>query len=167
MVRLYLPPKPTTPMETQTNPTVRRDIDGALKDTVFLCQKTDVSVKIEPITGPTAIDNKEEGKQTLFPGGKYQHVVTGVKGERYGIPETTFREYVEDPEVPGYYHKPATGSPVLLGIRLYCKVTLHREDWPHSGEPGGVMIIKAPQDFYCIGWEEFKMTYDILPEQTP
>ena len=74
-------------MDIQTKPTVRRDIDAALKDTVFLCRKKEVSVKIEPITGPTMIDNKEEGQQTLFPGGKYQHVVTGVKGERYGLLE--------------------------------------------------------------------------------
>ena len=154
-------------MDTQTRPTVRRDIDAALKDTVFLCRKTEVSVKIEPIDGPTMIDNKEEGRRTLHPGGINQYVVTGVKGERYGIPESVFREYVEDPEVPGYYNKPIANSPILLGIRLYCKVTLHREDWPHSGEPGGVMIIKEPEDFYCIGWEEFKMTYDILPEPTP
>lgn len=153
-------------MDTQTNPTVCRDIDAALKDTVFLCRKKEVSVKIEPITGPTMIDNKEEGQHTLFPGGTYPYVVTGVKGERYGIPASTFREYVEAPEGSGYYHKPAAGSPVLLGIRLYCKVTLDREDWPHSGEPGGVMIIKAPEDFYCIGGEEFKLTYDILPEPT-
>lgn len=150
-------------MATQPKGTVRRDIDAALKDTVFLCYKTDVSVKIEPLTGPTEIENPEEGKQTLLPG-KYQYVVTGVKSERYGITEAVFREYVEDPEVPGYYHKPPENSPVMLGIRLYCKVTLDREDWPHSGEPGAVMIIKAPNDFYCIAWEEFKLTYNIVPE---
>lgn len=149
-------------MTIQSSDTVQRNIDAALKDTVFLCHKTDVSVRIEPITGPTEIDNPEEGKQTLLPG-KYQYVVTGVKGERYGIPETTFAEYVEDPEVPGHYHKPLEHTPILLGIRLYCTVTLDREDWPHSGEPGAVMIIKAPDDFYCIAWEEFKLTYDILP----
>ena len=145
---------------------VTRNIDAALKDTVFLCYKTDVSVKIDPLTGPTEIDNPEEGKQTIEPG-KYQYVVTGVNGERYGIKEAVFREYVEDPEASGYYHKPAKNSPVMLGIRLYCKVSLDREDWPHSGEPGAVLIIKAPNDFYCIAEEEFKLTYDIVSEMTP
>ena len=153
-------------MDSPTKPTVRRDIDATLKDTVFLCQKTEVSVKIEPITGPTMIENPEEGRQTLYPG-KYQYVVTGVSGERYGITESSFREYIEDPETPGYYTKPLAHSPVVLGIRLYCKTTLDREDWPHSGEPGAVLIIKAPDDFYCIAPEEFRLTYNILPEPTP
>ncbi len=153
-------------MEIQKKTTICRHIDAALQDTVFMCRKIEVSVKIEPLTGPTEIDNPEEGKQTLVPG-KYQYVVTGVSGERYGLPESTFREYVEDPNTPGYYYKPSSQSPVVLGIRTYCKVTLDREDWPHSGEAGSVLIIKGPNDFYCVAEDEFNLTYEILPEDTP
>ena len=153
-------------MEMSERNTVCRHIDAALANTVILCRKKEVRVKIEPLTVPIVIDNPEQGEHTLEPG-KFQYVVTGVTGERYGIPETTFREYVEAPDAPGFYYKPADQSPVLLGIRLYTKVTLHREDWPHSGEPGGVMIIKNPDDFYCIAAEQFALTYDVLSEDTP
>ncbi len=68
-----------------------------------------------------------------MPAGHY--IVTGVKGERYGIEPAVFAEYEPVEGRPGYYVNPLTGPPVMA-FQLAFPIDVYRPDWEHGGKAG-------------------------------
>jgi hypothetical protein len=90
----------------------------------LLYRKLPVPVAIEPVTEAGTIETLE-GSQEVSPDNPLTaYIVTGVKGERYAIPQTVFETYQPVEGRLGFFAK--SSNVIVDAIQVDFEVTINR-----------------------------------------
>lgn len=121
--------------------------------------KKPVLVRIDgPVTEDTEINTWESDKQIAKPG---HYIVTGIKGEKYPIPESVFHDYepVQDAGENMYRKKKK--------IVFAYKVNFSGVVETISGEllefkPGYYIVMESDDNMWAVDGEVFEEAYEII-----